>query len=329
MVRCRHLVKNAGEMMNKTNLIGYSYSLEEGKLARDDGRLLSVRVETSLACNMRCRYCAWDSGVPLTDEIGFDTLKSFISDGIEKGIRSVIIIGGGEPTIYKHFRELVEFIDSKGIIPVVITNGLTVTPEFSTFLYEHNCSVLLKNDSFDEETQNYLSGVQGAFKKMQASLKNLIDAGFTKEHEEGLRLGLSFVATKKNIDEIGRLWRFCRDNNIYPNLELLNPIGRAEENADAIIPEHEETNRIINEVKNIDEEYGLHHKVQPTCLQHLYSMYLNVEGHVQPCGAIRIKDFNYSDYSSLDECYDSPYFKRIRGIEKHLDEKAELTYFNM
>lgn len=42
---------------------------------------------------MRCRYCAWDSGVPLTDEIGFDTLKSFISDGIEKGIRSVIIIG--------------------------------------------------------------------------------------------------------------------------------------------------------------------------------------------------------------------------------------------
>ena len=152
MVRCRHLVKNSGEMMNKTNLIGYSYSLEEGKLARDDGRLLSLRVETSLACNMRCRYCAWDSGVPLTDEIGFDTLKRFISDGIEKGIRSVIIIGGGEPTIYKHFRELVEFIDSKGIIPVVITNGLTVTPEFSTFLYEHNCSVLLKNDSFDEET---------------------------------------------------------------------------------------------------------------------------------------------------------------------------------
>lgn len=316
-----------GDIVIKTNLIGYSYSLEEGKLARDEGRLLSLRVETSLFCNMRCKYCAWDSGVPLNDEVGFDTLKKFIEDGIKKEIRSVVIIGGGEPTIYRNFRELVEFIDSKGVIPVVITNGLTVKKEFAAFLYEHNCSVLLKHDSFNEETQNYLSGVPGAFKKMQESLKNLIDVGFTRDHEEGLRLGLSFVATKKNINEIGKLWRFCRDNNIYPNLELLNPIGRAEKNADDIIPEQEETAMIINEVKAIEAEYGLQHKVQPPCLQHLYSMYLNVEGHVQPCGAIRIKDFKYSDYSSLSECYDNPYFKRIRGIEKHLDEKTELTYF--
>ena len=56
---------------------------------------------------MKCLYCAWDSGIPLDDEIDFEDLVRFIDEGLELGIKSVVIIGGGEPTIYRHFRELV------------------------------------------------------------------------------------------------------------------------------------------------------------------------------------------------------------------------------
>lgn len=34
--------------------------------------------------------------------------------------------------------------------------------------------------------------------------------------------------------------------------------------------------------------------------------------------------YKYDEHSSLKECYEKSYFRRIRTIEKHLDEKSEL-----
>lgn len=314
---------------DKNNLIGYTYMFEEGKKARNEGKLLTLRLETSLACNMKCRYCAWDSGKSLDDEIGFDDLKRCIDDGIQLGIKSVVIIGGGEPTIYRHFRELVSYINDNGLIPVVITNGLTMKSDLAQFLYESNASVLLKHDSLREEVQDYLSGMSGAYAKIQDGLKNLMAAGYTSNQEDGLRLGLSFVVTKQNIDEVAAIWKFCRENNIYPNMELLNPIGRTKDNADDLLPNQQDVKKLIEEVKEIDASIGIQPSNEPPCLQHLYSMYLNVQGYIQPCGAIRIMKFKYDDYSSLKECYEDSYFSRIRTIENHLDEKSELTYFSV
>lgn len=313
----------------KNFLIGYTYRYAEGKKARDEGKLLALRLETSLACNMKCRYCAWDSGKSLDDEIDFDDLVRFIDDGVELGIKSVVIIGGGEPTIYRKFRELVSYINGKNLIPVVITNGLTMNYDLAKFLYDNNSSVLLKHDSMREDVQNYLSGMDGAFSKIQEGLKNLIKVGYTNNVEDGLRLGLSFVVTKQNIDEVTKIWKYCRENNIYPNMELLNPIGRTKDNEDDLIPDQKVVKKIIEEIKNIDLSFGIQPSNEPSCLQHLYSMYLNVQGYVQPCGAIRIKEFKYGDYKSLKECYEDSYFNRIRTIEHHLDEKSELTYFSI
>lgn len=314
---------------DKNYLRGYTYKFEEGKKARNEGKLLTLRLETSLSCNMKCRYCAWDSGKPLDYEIEFNDLIRCINDGIELGIKSVVIIGGGEPTIYHYFRELISYINDNGLIPVVITNGLTMSSELAQFLFDNNTSVLLKYDSLREDVQDYLSGMSGAYAKIQAGLKNLLAAGYTSNQEDGLRLGLSFVATKQNIGEVTTIWKFCRENNIYPNMELLNPIGRTKDNAANLIPNQQDIKKVINEIKEIDASFGIESSNEPPCLQHLYSMYLNVQGYIQPCGAIRIKKFKYDDYPTLKECYDNSYFSRIRTIESHLDEKSEVTYFSV
>ncbi len=317
-------------MINKKNILrGYTYSYEEGRKARDSCRLLTLRIETSLVCNMKCRYCAWESGNALDYEIDFTELKRCIDDGISLGIKSVVIIGGGEPTIYSHFAELVMYINSKKLIPVVITNGLTMNYDLAKFLYDNNCSVLLKHDSFHKHVQDYLSGINGAYSKINDGLNNLISVGYTQDIDDGLRLGLSFVVTKQNIDEITKIWKYCRNNNLYQNMELLNPIGRTKYNADKLIPEQSYVKKIIEEIKKIDLNLGFDISNEPSCLQHLYSMYLNVQGNIQPCGAIRIKEFKYNEYDSLKECYENSYFSRIRRIENHLDEDSELTYFRI
>jgi organic radical activating enzyme len=50
-------------------------------------------------------------------------VKRYVSDLHGRGLRAVILTGGGEPTIYKHFNELVQWIHGLGLKVALITNG--------------------------------------------------------------------------------------------------------------------------------------------------------------------------------------------------------------
>ena len=43
-------------------LAGYTYDPEDAYRARDEGRLLAIRLETNRSCNLRCRYCYAEGG---------------------------------------------------------------------------------------------------------------------------------------------------------------------------------------------------------------------------------------------------------------------------
>ena len=76
--------------------------------ARDTGRPdpepppiapISINLDLTTACNYRCDHCIdWDilNTKHRHDE---ETLRSSIITMVERGLRSVILIGGGEPTI--------------------------------------------------------------------------------------------------------------------------------------------------------------------------------------------------------------------------------------
>jgi MoaA/NifB/PqqE/SkfB family radical SAM enzyme len=192
-------------------LKGYMYGAQEAHKARNSNRLLAIRLETNKSCNLRCRYCYARSGEDLTKAADFNILKRIISEAKELGIKSVVVIGGGEPTLYSEFRELITYIDSLGIVPVIFSNTVLMTEELAKFLYEHNASVMGKLDSLKPETQDYLAGRKGAFQDMKKGLENLLKAGFSEPAEPGkLRLGVSFVSNKMNLGEIEDIWHFCR-----------------------------------------------------------------------------------------------------------------------
>ena len=50
-------------------LEGYVYSFDEAKKARDSGKILSIRLETSKRYNLKCKYYCNRSGKVLKDEI--------------------------------------------------------------------------------------------------------------------------------------------------------------------------------------------------------------------------------------------------------------------
>ncbi len=304
---------------------GYSVSLQQSQQARDNQKLISIRIETSLACNMKCIYCCWaDTGEKPGVEISYSDLQRVISQTADLGATSVVIVGGGEPTIYPHFRDLLVHIRASGMRPVVITNGLVINEDLANFFVEQGVSVSLKRDAMSFDLQDELSGLPGAGKRMDQALRNLIAAGLNDSKDpDWTSLSVAMVCFRPNLLEIPKIWRFVRANHIYPTLELLNPKGRAKKRLSDFALSGTESAQLLNQLRAVDKEFGGETDHWPElsntiCLQHLHSLYVDVYGWVSPCGPVRRKNQNIRE-KNLYEIYHSDEFREYRSIEKHLD----------
>ena len=320
-------------------LKGYMYGSKDAYEARNSNKLLAIRLETNKSCNLRCRYCYAGSGEDSAEIAEFKMLKHIISEAKELGIKSVVVIGGGEPTLYPDFRELVAYIDSLGIIPVVFSNTVLMTGELAEYLYKHNASVMGKLDSLKPEVQDYMAGRVGAFRDIKNGLETLIRAGFSEPSEPGkLRLGISFVSNKMNLDEIEDIWHFCRQNNIFPNMEILTPTGRANDELEDKLLTAEEIKEYKLKLLEIDRKYYGYDWLPYTpitacgCLQHLYSLYTNIQGNVRPCAPTKLDEhpalkingkYPYNvNRMSFKDIYASDIFTYVRNIDKVLEGKC-------
>jgi len=96
-----------------------------GRAAPDMPELapLSINLDLTTACNYACDHCIdWDilnSRVKHED----DQLRASIERMAERGLRSVILIGGGEPTLYPGFVDFVAFLKQLDLSVSVVTNG--------------------------------------------------------------------------------------------------------------------------------------------------------------------------------------------------------------
>jgi uncharacterized radical SAM superfamily protein len=84
---------------------------------------ISINLDLTTACNFRCDHCIdWDilNTKHRHDE---ETLRSSIITMVERGLRSVILIGGGEPTIYPGFADFVRFLKDLELQVAIVSNG--------------------------------------------------------------------------------------------------------------------------------------------------------------------------------------------------------------
>ena len=84
---------------------------------------LSINLDVTTACNYRCDHCV-DMDI-LNTGISYDheKLKDSLSLLMDKGLKSVIIIGGGEPTAYPGFEDIVRHLKARDTRIGVVTNG--------------------------------------------------------------------------------------------------------------------------------------------------------------------------------------------------------------
>ncbi|MEM9622362.1 MAG: radical SAM protein [Pseudomonadota bacterium] len=84
---------------------------------------ISINLDLTTACNYQCDHCV-DLDI-LNTGIRFehDKLLSSLELMAQRGLRSVIVIGGGEPTLYPKFAETIRFMKSLGLQVAIVSNG--------------------------------------------------------------------------------------------------------------------------------------------------------------------------------------------------------------
>lgn len=137
--------------------VDWRIKLKKGKpVAIPPIQPISINLDLTTGCNYYCDHCIDLEMINKGGKLKLETIKQLISRWVKRGLRSVIIIGGGEPTLYSHFEEVVIFLKAKKLQVGIASNGsrLPSLVRVVPFLSEHDWVRLSldagKNDTFQK-----------------------------------------------------------------------------------------------------------------------------------------------------------------------------------
>jgi wyosine [tRNA(Phe)-imidazoG37] synthetase (radical SAM superfamily) len=84
---------------------------------------LSINLDLTTACNYQCDHCVDLDILNTGIRFDHDKLLSSLEMMANRGLRSVIVIGGGEPTLYPKFAETIRFMKSLDLQVAIVSNG--------------------------------------------------------------------------------------------------------------------------------------------------------------------------------------------------------------
>jgi len=282
--------------------------------ARHSG-LLSMEIEFSLRCNFRCPYCYVPRHPDLSQELTRSEIRDVVLQAAALGARKIIILGG-EPTIYPHILEMIAFIRSHGLDVEMFTNGSGISADFAEALVAQSVRVVLKMNSFDEATQDRLTGVPGSYRQIRQSLTHLRQAGYPSDD---LFLAVSTVICRENRHEILPMWRWLRDQGIAPYFEIITPQANAVEHPELQVTS-EDLEGLFHDIARLDrEKYGHIWEPQPPlvgnkCLRHRFSCLVTARGDVLPCVGVTIPVGNIRETSLANILRNS---EVIQNLKRH------------
>ena len=229
---------------------------------------ISINLDLTSACNFSCPHCV-DSGIINTGEyLKLEDIKQTIAVLRLHGLLSIILVGGGEPTLHKDFEEIVSYIKSTGLELGIVTNGSKLDKVANVMgLLGTKDWVRISIDAAKEDTFNKLHRP-----KNDVTLNQILHtAKEIKEINPLVSLGYSFVIVwggmeingnelSQNIDEIAEAVRLAKEYS-FDYISLKPCLVRLEDSQkeallDNVAQEREE--EIVEQIKsNLQKAKGV------------------------------------------------------------------------
>jgi molybdenum cofactor biosynthesis enzyme MoaA len=169
---------------------------------------ISINLDLTSACNFSCHFCVDSRLINAGKTLALEEVKKTIHTLHSHGLLSVILIGGGEPTLHRDFGQIVRYIKGKRLQVGIVTNGSQLE-RIETVVQElkEKDWVRISIDAAGEEVFKALH-----VPRTRVTLRGILEkAKKVKKKNPLVSLGYSFVVVWEGV-EINR-------KRLRPNLD--------------------------------------------------------------------------------------------------------------
>jgi MoaA/NifB/PqqE/SkfB family radical SAM enzyme len=174
--------------------------------ATRNNKLIPIHIQfiPTNKCNLNCKYCSC-ANRNKSEEIDFLIAKQIIDKCKKLGTKAVTLTGGGEPLIYPHITDLIDYFHSYDIKIGLTTNGLLLDKiPYTTLSKVTWCRI--SNDDYRKFTSSYSSMLERVISNVD------IDWAFSH-----------VICNNYNITEIGKIINFANENN-FTHVRLVSDL---------------------------------------------------------------------------------------------------------
>jgi MoaA/NifB/PqqE/SkfB family radical SAM enzyme len=177
----------------------------------------SINLDLTSACNFSCPFCVDSKLTNAGKSLTFVEVKQTVDTLHSHGLLSVILIGGGEPTLHHDFGEIVRYIKSKKLQIGIVTNGSRLEKiEAIVDALKEKDWIRISIDAAGEEVFQDLH-----LPKTRVTLNGILEkAKKVKKKNAAVSLGYSFVIVWEGVEINGK--------RLHPNMdEMAKSVERA------------------------------------------------------------------------------------------------------
>lgn len=254
---------------------GWAFRQPEVEEAAKGNRLLTLDIDMDGkgTCSLKCGHCfRRGSGFSKEKRMGREELFVHLAEAKALGLRSVKLIGPGEPLEEADLLNFIRRLKGMGITVLIFTKGHVLGNDalcrsihgmdgraLAAELRKLDVSMLLGTTSFVPELEDSTVGRFGYHAERNEAILRLMDAGFA-DFKPGEATRLAFVCTPvspKNIEEVFDLYVWARERNIQPVIAPTMIARLSRSKLSKIVPEQEALLRLYARILVWAVEHGV------------------------------------------------------------------------
>lgn len=287
---------------------------------------IEIEISPSGACNHRCVFCAVDYIGYQPDFLDKDTILRDIRQMSQKGLKSVICSGEGEPLLNKDMPDIANGIKNAGVDVAMSTNGALFTEEkvrdcLGVFTWVRYSVASMEEKSYDKIQR----GKQGDLNRVK---ENLLEAVRVKR-DRGYKttLGVQCLLLPDNMEQLPNMAKQLREIGV--DYLTVKPYSQHLHSENTFQIDYNAMLELEQEIKQYaTEDFAIYFRANAMKKMHQQKCYevchglpfmthIDAKGNVWPCVAhIGAKEFCYGNIyeNTFEEIWEGNRRKEI--IEK-------------
>lgn len=253
---------------------------------------LELEVSLTNACNHRCIFCAVDYTGYKPTMLNTDTLVSNLEELSEKGLKSIIYAGEGEPLLHKDAPDIINKTKSLGIDAAMSTNGVLLTSEVSKECLKSLTWIRFSTAGITDATYDKIQcGRPGDLQKVLANM----EAAVRVKRDQGLKttLGVQLLLLPDNKDEIIQMGKRLREIGV--DYFTIKPFSQHPQSQHLLQVDYKEMLELEPQIKELETEdfkiyFRAHSMKKLECkrgYKHCWALpfmvYVDARGNLWPC----------------------------------------------